>query len=332
MRKQSAPPAAPRGASLDDLTLVAVFVRVVELRSFSAAARALGTTTSAVSKRIARLEDRLGARLLSRTTRRLSLTEAGSALFARGSRILAELEAAELEVGRHSDRPHGTLRVNGPVVFGERHVAPLLPEFLATYPEVQLDLSLSDRYVDVVEEGWDAVIRIGRPVDSGLVARRLGTARLVVCAAPSYLERRGVPEEPSDLLAHNCLRYTMAQARSEWTFRAPDGAARALAVSGNLRCDHGGAMHAAVRAGLGIAMLPTFIVDDDLRSGALVELLRDRVASEVVINLVWPAGRHAQPKVKAFADFLAARCKGRLGGGPGAAVAGASAAGALAAR
>jgi DNA-binding transcriptional LysR family regulator len=301
-----------RGASVDDLTLVAVFVRVVELRSFSAAARALGTTTSAVSKRIARLEDRLGVRLLSRTTRRLSLTEAGSALFVRGSRILAELEAAELEVGRHGDRPHGTLRVNGPVVFGERHVAPLLPEFLSRHPEVQVDLSLSDRYVDVVEEGWDAVIRIGRPVDSGLIARRLGTARLVVCAAPSYLARHGVPEEPADLLAHNCLRYTMAQGRSEWNFRTADGGVRALAVSGNLRCDHGGAMHAAVREGLGIAMLPTFIVDDDLRSGALVELLRDHVASDVVINLVWPAGRHTQPKVKAFADFLAARCKERL--------------------
>jgi len=299
-------------ATLDDLTAMAVFVRVVEAHSFSGAARALGTTTSAVSKRVARLEERLGTRLLSRTTRRISLTEPGAALFERASSILADVEAAEVELGQHSREPRGTLRVNAPVLLGHMHLAALLPEFLGKYPEIRVDLTLDDRYVNVLEEGYDAVVRIGRLVDSGLMARKLGTAERVVCASPDYLAEHGTPRAPQELLQHNCLRYTYVSPQNEWRFRGPDGREFAVTVRGNLQVNHGGAMREAMRAGLGLGHLPRFIVQDELKDGSLRAVLEEWKLPEFPISVLYPPGRQSLPKVQAFVDFLVKKLPERL--------------------
>ncbi len=298
-----------RKRSLDALAAMAeigVFVRVVEARGFASAARTLGTTTSAVSKSIGRLEAALGTRLLHRTTRRLGLTESGATFYQRCLRILAEVEAAEEAVSQLQREPRGTLRVSAPMSFGQLHVAPLVPEFLARHPDVRIELALADRMVDLVEEGFDLAIRIGRLADSSLVARRLAPSRRVVCGAPAYLERRGVPQEPHDLVQHDCLVYTY-QTEPAWTLRDGPKEIRVV-VSGRLRANNGDVLRAAALAGAGLALLPTFIVGDDLRAGTLRTVLDDYECTETAIYTVHPSGRNPPPKVRAFVDFLQARC------------------------
>lgn len=294
--------------SLDDLGLILVFVRVVDGRSFSGAARALGTTTSAISKRVARLEERLGTRLLTRTTRHVMLTEAGSVLYERGQRVLAEIESAEIEVSRHGKEPRGLLRVNVPVVFGERVVAPLIADLCAKHPDLRIDLSLNDRFVDVVREGWDVVVRIGKLGDSSLMARKLGASSGVIVASPAYLAARGEPKTLDELVTHDCIRYSLLAAANEWRFRLPNGRERVVPVSGRLSVDHGGAARAAAVAGVGLAVLPRFIVAADLATGALREVLGTPSLGELPIHAVWPAGR-ASPKVTAFVEFFATRLR-----------------------
>jgi len=292
---------------LDTLTGLMVLAAVVEARSFSGAARSLGLPKSAVSKQIGKLEASVGARLLQRTTRRVGLTEAGAALHARGTRILAELDGAEADVGALGGTPRGLLRVSAPMSFGQRHIAPHLPEFLAAYPGLAVELELGDRFVDLIAERVDCAVRIANLPDSTFVARRLAPARRVVCAAPTYVARRGAPRSPDDLRHHDCLDYTYLAAPGGWPFQHGRGTRR-VPVHGPLSSNNGEVLRAAALAGAGIALLPTFIVGDDLRAGTLVPLLRGAERWDAAIYAVYPPTRHVAPKLRAFVDFLAARC------------------------
>ena len=291
---------------LDTLIGMAVFARVVDDGGFSAAARTLNMSKSAVSKQISALEDRLGARLLNRTTRRMSLTEAGAALIDNCRRVLAEAEAAESAVGALQSEPAGVLRVNAPVTFGAAHLAPALPDFLARHPLVSVDITLNDRMVDLVDEGYDLAVRITRLADSSLIARKLAPARRVMVAAPDYLAHRGTPAALADLSGHDCLAYSYLAADEEWRFQGPKGE-ESVRLPSRLRANSGEVLRAAAIAGAGIAALPTFICGADLAAGTLVRVLPDYDNRNFAIYAVWPAGRHPSPKLRAFVDFLAER-------------------------
>ncbi len=290
----------------DRLTAIEVFVRIVEEGSLSAAGERLGLSRAAVSKHLVALEDRLGVRLLNRTTRRSSLTEAGSIFHERARHILAELAEAEREAGRSGARPTGRLRLNAPMTFGTMHLAPAIPAYCAAHPAVTVDMTLNDRLVDLVDEGFDLAVRIGRLDDSSLVARRLALCRFIACAAPSYLAQRGRPATPEELADHTCLGYSYAPDGDVWEFVGRDGPRR-VRVSGPLRANNGEALAAAAAAGLGIVLSPTFIVSADLRAGRLVSILDDYTVAERGIFAVWPAGRHLSAKVRSFVDFLVER-------------------------
>lgn len=288
-----------------------VFVRVVQAGSFSAAARELDLTPSAVSKQIARLEDRLGARLLNRTTRRLNATEVGSAFYERCARILTDMAEAEQAVIDLHAAPRGLLRMSLPLSFGRLHIVPLIPEFLASYPEVRIDISFNDRLVDLIEDGLDLAVRVGELSDSSLIARRLAPNRRAVCGSPAYFERVGRPERPSDLSDHNCLVYTYRTLRHDWRFRGPGGGEETVRVAGNLETNEAEALRTSVLAGVGIGLLPLWLVGHDLKAGRLEEVLPGYHAPDSAIYAVYPAGRHLSPKVRAFVDLLAARFSGR---------------------
>ena len=292
---------------ISDLTAQATFAQVVEAASFSAAARALGLSKSAVSKQVSRLEARLGVQLLNRTTRRLSLTEAGAVFYEGCQRMLAEAEAAEQAVTHLAAAPRGHLRLNAPMSFGILHLSPLLPALLRRCPELTVDLTLNDRLVDLVEEGYDLAIRIGRLPDSSLIARRLAPSRAVLCAAPAYLEEQGLPDRPRDLKRHAGLIYSYQADGATWRLTGPAGSER-VPVAGRFRVNNGDALRQAALGGLGIAQLPTFIVGDDLRTGRLRRVLPDwEVAAEAAVHAVYPATRNLSPKVRVVIDFLAER-------------------------
>jgi len=292
---------------LDRVTSMQVFVRVASLGSFSAAARALRLSQTMVTKHIAALEDRLGIKLLHRSTRKLVLTEGGRNYLAACERILAEIEEAEASASLDRIEPRGTLRLNVPLTFGFRQIVPALAEFSRLHPSVTVDLGLADRYVDLIEEGWDLAIRIGRLKDSSLVVRRLAPCRTVVCAAPSYLDRHGAPQALEDLGRHNCLGYTLSSTVSadRWVFGA-DGEI-VVPVTGNLRANNGDALLAAALAGQGLIYQPTFLVGDSLRDGSLVRVLPDCPTYELSVHAVLPSGRQAPAKVRTVVEFLAAR-------------------------
>ena len=292
---------------------IEVFVRVARAGSFSAAARDLDQTPSAVSKQIGRLEDRLGARLFDRTTRRVRLTEVGAAFFERCARIVSEMDEAERAVSHSYGTPRGTLRLNAPVVFARLHVVPLLAEFLAAYPEVRIDVTFNDRFVDLLEEGVDVAIRIGELVDSSLIARRLALNRRVVCGAPPYFERNGFPERPADLAGHNCLVYTYRASRNDWRLVCANEKGRegqeVVRVSGNLETNNAEVIHGAMLNGAGLGLLPLWLVGEDLRTGRLVRALPDYHGADSAVYVVYPPGRHLSPKVRCFIDFLAERLR-----------------------
>ncbi|HLM40195.1 MAG TPA: LysR family transcriptional regulator [Microvirga sp.] len=292
---------------LDRVTGMQVFVRVATLGSFSAAARALHLSQTMVTKHVAALEDRLGVKLLHRSTRRLVLTEAGRSYLAACERILAEIEEAEASASLDRIEPRGTLRLNVPLTFGLRQIVPALTAFSRLHPAVAVDLGLADRYVDLIEEGWDLAVRIGRLKDSGLVARRLAPCRTIVCAAPSYLEAHGAPRTLDDLSGHNCLGYTLPSAigAGRWAFGA--GGDVVVPVEGNLRANNGDALLAAALAGQGLIYQPTFIVGDSLRDGSLLRVLSGYPTLELGVHAVLPSGRQAPAKVRAFVEFLARR-------------------------
>src|SRR5512140_272795 len=291
---------------LDRLTGLEVFAKVATAGSLSAAGRAMGMSQTMVTKHIAALESRLGVKLFHRTTRRLSITEAGRNYLESSARILAEIEAADAAVAADRVEPRGLLRLNAPVSFGTRQIAPLLAEFAQRHPRVTVELGLNDRLVDLVEEGWDLAIRIGNLSNSSLIARRIAPCRIVVCAAPSYLRARGTPRTVASLADHNCLGYTLSQRTpiDRWVFGADVG----VQISGTLRANNGDALRAAAIAGQGIIHQPTVIVADDIREGRLVALALDQPTVELGgIYAVFLPDRHPPARVRAFIDFIAGR-------------------------
>lgn len=301
---------------MDRLQSMAVFARVAEQGSFSAAARQLGLSKSAVSKHVAALEERLGVRLLNRTTRRLALTEVGAVYRDYCAKLVQDAEEADLAATWHSDEPRGRLRVSAPMSFGILHLGPILPEFLARHPALQVELILDDRVVDLLEEGVDVAVRIGRLADSSLIARRFATARSVCVASAAYLARAGTPQRPDDLARHNCLRYSYLRQPDDWTF-SRDGEPVTVRVGGNLQANNGDVLRAAARSGLGIVCLPDFIIGDDLEGGTLVRLLADWAAPDIPIHAVFPSQRHLSAKLRSFVDFLVLRLGGEQGWGGG---------------
>ena len=291
---------------MDRILAMETFISVVERGGFSAAAQDLRISRAMVSRHVQDLERHLGARLLHRTTRRVSLTEEGQIYYERSAHLLAELAAAEGEVGELHGRPRGRLRINGPVVFGTLYLAPAVADYMVAYPEVSIELTLNDRVVDLLEEGLDMAIRIGRLSDSSLIARRLATCRIVVVAAPAYLARRGVPQTPADLSGHDCIRYMYGEGGEIWHFQGPDGPV-AVRVHGQFRTNHGDAMRIAALRGTAIAALPTFIISEELASGALVRVLTDWKVAEMAVHAVYPPGRNPSAKLRSFIDFLVPR-------------------------
>lgn len=293
---------------MDNLTDVAVFVRVVERGSFTRAADELELSRAVVSKYLTRLEERLGVRLLNRTTRRLSLTEAGAELFAASQGALERIAEAEGAITRLQREPRGTLKINAPMSFGILELAPALPAFLEKYPDVQVDLRMDDRHVDLVEEGFDVGVRITqRLAESSLVARRLLGCKQFVCASPAYLAAHGEPESPEDLAAHNCILYQHAAAANVWRFRAAGGRDVAVAVTGNLRANNGIAEREAAVRGVGILLTPSFYVSAELKTGTLKRILREYSLPELSLYLIYPKRSHVPPKVRVFVDFLVRR-------------------------
>ncbi len=286
---------------------IAVFVRVVELGSFTKAADTLEISKAAVSKYVNRLEQRLGARLMHRTTRRLTLTEAGQALYGRSSAALAELGEAENDVAQLTGKPRGTLRVTAPTYFGSTTLAPHLKEYRALYPEVALDLDLSDRLVDLVKERFDVAIRISAMHDSSLVATRLAPCPTALVAAPSYLRRHGMPKTPADLASHEGLGYSIVRTPNEWRFRAPKGRWLTVTVHSTIRCNNDFALKQFALDGLGIVFFPRFFVENELASGKLVQVLEDYPGPDLSINAVYETRRHLLPKVRSFLNFLTER-------------------------
>lgn len=284
-----------------------VFVRVVEAGSFAKAAERLGLSTSATSRQVAELEGRLQTRLLNRTTRRVSLTESGRAFYERAVQLLADLAEAEEEAAAAAVVPRGTIRLTTSVNFGVRHVAPAIAAFLARHGEVRFDVSLSDRVIDLIDEGFDLAIRIGSAGSESLVARKLGETRLVPCASPQYLAAHGAPATPEELGRHNCFTYEYVSPRQVWRFRDRSGAERAVRVSGRLHCNNGDLLAEVAAQGVGVVFEPAFIVGPEVRAGRLVPLLQEFEPPPVPIYALYPSRRHLSAKVRRFVDFLAER-------------------------
>ncbi|MCP8939154.1 LysR family transcriptional regulator [Alsobacter sp. SYSU M60028] len=277
-----------------------IFARVVTSGSMSAAGRELGCSPAVVSKRIRRLEERLGARLLQRTTRQLSLTEAGQGFYERVVAIIASAEEAEAWVSRRSTAVRGVLRVSAPTSFGRLHVAPHLLPFLDAHPELQLDLILTDAFVDIVAEGYDVAVRIADLQDSSLVARRLAPNHRILCATPSYLERRGTPRTLAELATHRLLAHNA----DHWRLEGPDGPVT-VRVDSPLRTNSSEVVREAVIAGVGIALRSTWDIGPELRAGRLAQVLPGYGGSrKVAIHAVYPSRRHLAQKVRVFVDYL----------------------------
>lgn len=288
-----------------DLQQLNSFLAVVRAGSFVAAADATGLSKAAVSRHVAELEARLGVRLLHRTTRRLSLTDDGQRFHARAGELVAALEELEAETASSGGEATGLLRINAPLTFGNLHLAPLWPRFTAANPRVALDITLNDRVVDLVEEGYDLAIRITNLANSQLVSRRLATTRMVLCASPGYLAAHGVPTHPRELAEHQVLAYSYWSGGDDWRFRGPEGEV-AVRVHPRIRTNSGDTCRVAALEGQGIVLQPDFLVGPDLRSGALVELLPDHRSIELGIHAVYASRKHLPMKTRRLVDFLAA--------------------------
>jgi DNA-binding transcriptional LysR family regulator len=287
----------------EDLFSMMLFAHVVELRSFSAAALKVGLAKSTVSKRISSLEHLLGVSLLSRTTRKLALTQDGVRFYEHCRAMLASANAAVDTVTSSSQSARGVLRVNAPVTFSQMHLARAVAQFVLRHPEIELHLVTDDRIVDLVDGGFDVVVRISRLEDSSLVARRLATDRLVVCASPEYLARAGTPQSPADLVHHNCLHYGLVPLDKEWRFRF-QGKAAAMPVHGNMVTSDGTVLRQATLAGLGLAVLPLFMVAADIKAGRLRTVLDGFRRAEIGIYAVFVNRKHLPLRTKLFLDHL----------------------------
>lgn len=290
---------------MDNLNGIVAFVRTAETLSFVEAGRKLGISASAVGKAIAKLEASLGVRLFHRTTRRVSLTHEGQHFHERCHRILEELRDAEAMLSKAAQTPRGRLRVSLPVI-GYRFLLPVLPAFSARYPDVELDLDFNDRIVDVVEGGFDAVIRSGLLTDSSLMSRRLGPFRFVLCASPEYVARMGQPRTVAELAAHDCVRYRFPTTGrlQPWTFGEDDEPPR---LRTSMTCNNMEALRGAVIAGFGIGFVPDFLVRDALACGSLVTVLDDLAIPHGQFSVLWPSSRQLSPKLRVFVDFMCER-------------------------
>ncbi|NIJ19534.1 DNA-binding transcriptional LysR family regulator [Sphingomonas naasensis] len=294
---------------LPDFEAWAIFAAVVEHRSFSAAAEALAVSKATVSKAISRLETRLGTSLFHRTSRRLTLTDSGRALADHAQRILSEGEAAEEAAFESASAPVGLVRLAAPLTFGIQAVAPALADFMALHPGIKVDLRLSDAFVDIVGEGIDIALRIAELPDSSLRARRLGPVTGHIVAAPAYWDRAGRPRHPADLATHACFVYTNTATPDVWRFRRAGGEEAAVRIDGPIRTDNGDAMLPALRAGLGVARLPDFLVAQDLAAGRLEAVLADWAAGASGLHLLTPPGTLRPARVEALIDFLSDRLR-----------------------
>ncbi|WP_018140371.1 LysR family transcriptional regulator [Thioalkalivibrio sp. ALJ7] len=295
---------------MDRFQQMQIFVAVVEAGHFVHAAEALGLSKAAVSRAVNGLEERLGARLLHRTTRRLSLTSEGETFFGRSKLLLEELAAAEGEISERGTAVSGRLRINVPVSYGIQHLAPLWGAFTARHPRVELDVTLNDRSVDLVDEGFDLAVRIGTLDSSSLVARRLATTRMRICAAPDYLAASGLPAHPRELADHATIAYSYHATGDDWTLTGPDGPV-AVTTRPVLRSNNGETCVAAALAGQGIVYQPEFLLQPHLQTGALQALLPDWETATLGIHAVYPSRRYLLPKTRALIDFLAERLGGR---------------------
>ena len=289
---------------MDRFLEMQTFGAVVDAGSFVKAADVLGLSKAAVSRHVGDLEARLGVRLLHRTTRRLSLTGEGQVFYARSKELLAGVDEAETEITSRSGAASGLLRVNAPVTFGIRHLAPLWGVFRARYPKVTLDVTLADRVVDLVEEGYDVAIRIATLPSSTLISKRLATTRMVLCASPEYLKARGAPRHPAELAAHAVISYSYWSTRDEWHFDGPQGPV-SVKTQPCMHTNSGDTCRAAALAHQGVILQPTFLVGDDLAAGTLVELMPEFRSIELGIYAIYPTRKHVAPKVRALIDFLA---------------------------
>lgn len=291
---------------MDRLVCMQVFVRVVEKGSFSAAAEELRISSTMVGKHVQHLEERLGARLLNRTTRRQSLTEVGSIYYERCKVALAEVEAAEMSATELQQVPRGLLRVNAPVTFGANVLVGAIGDYLRDYPEVHVELSLNDRVVNLVDEAYDVAIRIGNLPDSSLVARKLAPYRMIACASPGYLEAHGTPRTPAQLGAHNCMGFMYSAAQKHWQF-TDRGETSNVQINGNFKVNSGQALRTAALHGMGIIVQPEVLLADDLASGSLVRILPNHHLPSQSMHVVYPSSRNMTLKMKSFIEFIVQR-------------------------
>jgi DNA-binding transcriptional LysR family regulator len=288
---------------MDRLDAMEMFVRIVETGSFSSVARELGTTQPTISKQLTALESHLKTRLLNRSTRKLSLTESGQAYYERCKRIIDDVREAESTLGRLQGSISGHLHIDTSIAMGQMFLTPLVLKFQRQYPELSVELTLNDRFIDIVEEGVDVAIRIGRLGESNVVARKIGATRRVTIATPDYLTQHGRPRHPEDLTHHNCLLYSYLSTGNEWMFQGPEGEIR-VRVSGNFKSNNGHALREALLAGRGIAVSPDWLAHDGLRDGTTEAILTEFAPTPMDINAVFPSNRMLSAKVRAFVDFL----------------------------
>ena len=288
---------------MDRLRALEVFVEVVRKEGFARAAEALDTSPANVTRYISDLEAHLHTRLLNRSSRRMSLTSSGEALFERAKSILDEVAEAEAIVSSATMQPRGLLRINAPLSFGVQHLAPLWPRFMQQYPDVQLEVALIDRVVDIVEEGYDMAVRISRAGATSNVARKLASARSVLCAAPAYIEKHGLPATPAELLKHRCIGYSY-NATEEWQLLDADQKLHTVKIPFIMRTNNGDTARAVALGGQGIIWQPTFLIGADLQAGRLVPVLPGYHLPDIDIQAVYPSRRHLSAKVRVMIDFL----------------------------
>lgn len=287
---------------MDHFNAIPYFIAVVEQQGFSSAAQALGVSKSAISKRITQLESHLGVRLLHRTTRKISLTEAGSRYYEYAAKANAAARNAEDAVSQLQGEPQGKLKINAPMSFGLMHITQLIPEFLLRYPKISVDLVMDDKSVDLVEQGFDVAIRNGELEDSSLIARRLAPLHSIICASPEYLDHYGHPKSPSELSTHNCLLFSYSTNKDVWQFNRCDEQVT-IQVSGNYRVNNSEGLREAVIKGLGIARLPSFVAGDALRDGRLINVFPEYRMPSKNVYALYPERNYLPAKVRAFLDF-----------------------------
>jgi DNA-binding transcriptional LysR family regulator len=291
--------------TMDRMRALEVFVEVVRKNGFARAADALDTSPANVTRIIADLEAHLGSRLLNRSSRKMSLTDSGEDVYQRAKVIVEDMADIEALASSSALQPRGLLRINAPLTFGVLHLAPLWPKFMALYPEVELDVALIDRVVDIVEEGYDLAIRISRGGSVTHAARKLATSRNICCAAPAYIAQHGLPQVPADLKHHNCIGYSYAASADEWRFSDAAGQPHPVTVHCSMHANNGDTARAAALAGAGIIWQPTFLIGADLRAGRLVPLLPAFHLPDIDVLAVYPSRRHLSAKVRVMIDFLA---------------------------